>query len=63
MLVWAQLPRNAELGLLEGLPVLRPPVTVLAGGVGWRGLRLPPRVTYVTNLASAVTLALRAVGG
>lgn len=63
VLVWAQLPRNAELGLLEGLPVLRPPVTVLAGGVGWRGLRLPPRVTYVTNLASAVTLALRAVGG
>lgn len=62
VLVWAQLPRHADPRLLEGLPVLRPPVTVLAGGAGWRGQRLPARVTYVTDLASAVTLVFRAIG-
>ena len=37
-------------------------VSVLAGGVGWRGRRLPTRVTHVADLASAVALVARAIG-
>jgi hypothetical protein len=50
-------------GVLERMPVLRPPVTMLAGGAGWQGRRLPPRVTYASDLTAAVTLVGRAVGG
>jgi MerR family transcriptional regulator, light-induced transcriptional regulator len=63
LLLWAQLPRYADVRVLDDLPVLRPPVAVLAGGAGWRGRRLPARVTYVTELGSAVDLVARAVGG
>jgi hypothetical protein len=63
LLVWAQLPRHADARVLDGLPVLRPPVAVLAGGAGWRGRRLPSRVNYVPDLITAVTLVVRAVGG
>ena len=42
--------------------ILRPPVSVLAGGSGWRGRRLPARVTYVPDLGTAVTLVARATG-
>lgn len=62
LLVWAQLPRYADVRVLDGLPVLRPPVTVLAGGAGWRGRRMPARVTYTPDLPTAVTLIARAVG-
>jgi DNA-binding transcriptional MerR regulator len=63
LLVWAQMPRHADARVLDGLPVLRPPVAVLAGGAGWRGRRLPSRVNYVPDLITAVTLVARAVGG
>jgi DNA-binding transcriptional MerR regulator len=63
LLLWAQLPRHADVRVLEELPVLRPPVAVLAGGAGWRGRRLPARVTYVSDLTDAVGLVSRAVGG
>lgn len=63
VLVWAQVPKHADPRLLDALPVLRPPVAVLAGGAGWRGRRLPARVTYVSDLTTAVTLVGRAVGG
>jgi MerR family transcriptional regulator, light-induced transcriptional regulator len=63
LVVWAQLPQHADTEVLDGLPVLRPPVAVLAGGAGWRGRRLPARVTYVPDLATAVGLVTRAVGG
>ena len=49
--------------MLDALPVLRPPVAVLAGGVGWAGRPLPARVTYVPDLAAAVGLVARAIGG
>jgi DNA-binding transcriptional MerR regulator len=62
LLLWAQLPRHGDVRVLDGLPVLRPPVAVLAGGAGWRGRRLPARVTYVPDLAAAVGLVTRAVG-
>jgi hypothetical protein len=63
LFVWAQLARHADVRVLDGLPLLRPPVVVLAGGTGWRGRRLPARVTYVPDLPGAVGLVARAVGG
>jgi MerR family transcriptional regulator, light-induced transcriptional regulator len=62
LLLWAHLARFADVSVLDGMPLLRPPVAVLAGGVGWIGRRLPARVTYVPDLASAVGLVSRAVG-
>jgi hypothetical protein len=63
LLVWALQARYADATGLELLPMLRPPVAVLAGGAGWRGRALPARVSYVENLSSAVTMVGRAVGG
>jgi DNA-binding transcriptional MerR regulator len=63
LVVWAQLPEHADVEMLDGLPVLRPPVAVLAAGPGWRGRRMPARVTYVPDLGTAVGLVSRAVGG
>ena len=62
LMVWAQLGANADVRMLDGLPVLRPPVSVLAGGSGWQGRRLPARVTYVPDLSTAVRLIARATG-
>jgi MerR family transcriptional regulator, light-induced transcriptional regulator len=62
LLVWAQMAEHADVGVLEQVPVLRPPVAVLAAGAGWAGIRLPTRVTHVTDLSAAVALVGRAVG-
>jgi MerR family transcriptional regulator, light-induced transcriptional regulator len=62
VMVWAHAPSSADVRVLDGLPVLRPPVAVLAGGPGWVGRRLPARVTYVPDLVAAVGLVTRAVG-
>jgi MerR family transcriptional regulator, light-induced transcriptional regulator len=62
LMVWAQLASHADARMLDSLPVLRPPVSVLAGGAGWRNRRLPARVTYVPDLRTAVTLVARATG-
>ena len=63
LMVWAHAVTSADVQVLDALPVLRPPVSVLAGGVGWAGRPLPSRVTYVPDLASAVGLVARAIGG
>jgi hypothetical protein len=63
LMVWSHAATSADVRLLDALPVLRPPVAVLAGGVGWIGRPLPARVTYVPDLVSAVGLVTRAVGG
>jgi DNA-binding transcriptional MerR regulator len=63
LMVWSHAATSADVQVLDALPVLRPPVAVLAGGVGWAGRPLPARVTYVPDLASAVGLVTRAVGG
>jgi DNA-binding transcriptional MerR regulator len=63
LVLWAQLARFADVAVLDAVPLLRPPVAVLAGGTGWTGRRLPSRVTYLTDLVSAVGLVSRAVGG
>jgi DNA-binding transcriptional MerR regulator len=47
-------------GCLDGLPALRPPTHVLAGGAGWA--RVPDGVTYVHDLGDAVHLVLVAAG-
>ena len=47
--------------VLERLPLLRPPVAVLAGGAGWARRDLPAKVTYASDLTAAVTLIGRAV--
>jgi MerR family transcriptional regulator, light-induced transcriptional regulator len=62
LMLWSHLARSADVGVLDGMPLLRPPVAVLAGGVGWIGRRLPARVTYVPDLATAVGLVSRTVG-
>jgi len=63
VMVWAHAPGSADVQVLEALPVLRPPVAVLAGGAGWVGRSLPDRVTFVPDLAAAVALVTRAIGG
>ena len=63
LMVWAQQLEHADAAMLERLPLLRPPVAVLAGGIGWLGRPLPARVTYASDLAAAVALIGRAVGG
>jgi DNA-binding transcriptional MerR regulator len=63
LMVWAHVATSADVQVLDALPVLRPPVAVLAGGTGWIGRRLPARVTYTPDLAAAVGLVIRAVGG
>ena len=62
LLVWAQQSEHADVAMLDRLPLLRPPVAVLAGGVGWLERPLPARVTYASDLAAAVALVGRAVG-
>jgi MerR family transcriptional regulator, light-induced transcriptional regulator len=62
LVVWSHAASSADVRLLDGLPVLRPPVAVLAGGTGWLGRPLPARVTYVPDLTTAVGLVTRAVG-
>ena len=61
LLVWAQLAEHADPIVLERLPLLRPPVAVLAGGAGWARRDLPAKVTYASDLTAAVTLIGRAV--
>lgn len=63
LMVWSQLLEHADVAVLERLPLLRPPVAVLAGGIGWLGRPLPARVTYASDLTAAVALIGRAVGG
>jgi DNA-binding transcriptional MerR regulator len=62
LFVWSQLPGTADPTVLEGLPVTRPPTSVVVGGPGWRADRLPRRVTVATGLPQAVDLVERAVG-
>jgi MerR family transcriptional regulator, light-induced transcriptional regulator len=63
VMVWAHAAGSADVQVLDALPVLRPPVAVLAGGTGWVGRSLPARVTYVPDLAAAVAVVTRATGG
>jgi DNA-binding transcriptional MerR regulator len=62
--LWAQIPDTADPALLEEMPALRPPPTVLIGGPGWRDAEapLPDRVTRVSDLTDTVARIAHAVG-
>jgi MerR family transcriptional regulator, light-induced transcriptional regulator len=63
LFLWSQLPGTAGRAMLDELPVTRPPTSVVVGGPGWEHHPLPERVTVATDLAHAVELAERALGG
>ncbi|GAA3154680.1 MerR family transcriptional regulator [Planomonospora alba] len=59
--VWSQLAETGDPAPLAGLPALRPPARIMAGGPGWRG-GLPPAVQHVTSFRDAlarISAALR----
>ena len=63
LFAWAQVRATAKADGLDALPVLRPPVSVVVGGPGWRVSELPPRVAHAGSLSEAVRLMTAATGG
>ena len=65
VLVWAQMPATADPTVVDLLPAVRPAVTILVGGPGWRDDNMPTSesVVRVADLADAVGRIVRAVGG
>ena len=61
VLVWAQVPRSADVSRLAGLPNYRPTPTILVGGPGWYG-DLPAGIDRVDSLESAVSRIQHALG-
>ena len=59
--VWSQMPSTADPDLLRGLPVLRPPAVLVAGGPGWDPAATPADVVS-TGLAHAREVLVRATG-
>lgn len=62
LVLWAQLADYADTAVLDAVPRLRPPVTLLAAGTGWADRHLPQRVSYVADLAAAVGTVRHIVG-
>ena len=62
VLVWAQVPRSADVSRLAGLRNYRPTPAILIGGPGWYG-DLPPGIDRVDSLESAVGRIQHALGG
>lgn len=62
LFLWSQLPGSADVGVLEGLPVTRPPTSVVVGGPGWSRRTLPRRVTYAEDFSHALELVDQALG-
>jgi DNA-binding transcriptional MerR regulator len=60
VLLWSQTPATADLAVLAGLPITRPPASVITAGPGWDADELPPRVGHATSLTDAVRQLLRA---
>ncbi|MFD0686697.1 B12-binding domain-containing protein [Actinomadura fibrosa] len=52
--VWSQLPETGDPSWLNDLPSTRPPLRVVVGGPGWDGERLPPAVSLVTSVSTAL---------
>ncbi|MGX6604414.1 MerR family transcriptional regulator [Micromonosporaceae bacterium Da 78-11] len=62
VVLWSQLPRNADLSHLTRLAAApHPPLLIAAAGPGWPH-ELPPGVVQLTNLTEAVKLIHGAVG-
>jgi DNA-binding transcriptional MerR regulator len=60
VLLWSQTRATADLAVLAGLPVTRPPASVITAGPGWDADELPARVGHATSLTDAVRQLLRA---
>lgn len=58
--VWSHAPATGGLAQLASLPVTRPPVRLVLGGVGWVGT--PPGAEMVADLAEAVGTLASAAG-
>ena len=61
VMVWAQVPRSADVSRLAGLPNYRPTPAILIGGPGWYG-ELPAGISRVECLEEAVGRIQHAVG-
>ena len=61
VLVWAQVPRSADVSRLAGLPNYRPTPAILVGGPGWYG-DLPAGIDRVNSLDAAVSRIQHALG-
>ena len=62
LFLWSQVRATAAVEGLGALPALRPPVSVVVGGPGWRVGELPPRVAHAGSLPEAVELVAAATG-
>jgi MerR family transcriptional regulator, light-induced transcriptional regulator len=62
LFLWSQLPGTADPAVLDALPVTRPPTSLVVGGPGWQGGRLPARVALARRLPEALDLVGAAVG-
>jgi MerR family transcriptional regulator, light-induced transcriptional regulator len=61
VVLWAQLPRYADPGVVAALPRTRQQVRVFAGGPGWERGVVPQPAERISDLASAVEAVERAV--
>ena len=62
LFLWSQLPGTADPAVMDHVPTLRPPTSVVVGGPGWNGRRLPDFVRLAPNLPTALDYVQRAVG-
>jgi hypothetical protein len=61
VVLWAQLPRNADPALLTCLPRARQRTRLFLGGPGWRVLDLDPRFALPDGLGPAADAVAKAV--
>jgi DNA-binding transcriptional MerR regulator len=61
VVLWAQLPRYADPGVVTGLPRTRQQVRIFAGGPGWERGVVPQPAERINDLASAADAVERAV--
>jgi DNA-binding transcriptional MerR regulator len=62
LFLWSQLPGTADVSVVTGLPVMKPPTAVVVGGPGWTRRDLPPHVNVADGLGDALDLVEQALG-
>lgn len=62
LFVWSQLSGTADAEVLAGLPITRPPTTIVVGGPGWSPDRLPEHVNVALDLSDALDTVQQALG-
>lgn len=63
LFLWSQTPGTGDPTLLAGLPMTRPPTSVVVGGPGWPLAALPDRVSFAPHLSGALDLIDQALHG